>query len=70
MAASSDQAERKLINEAVRRVLVSEEDVTIDADKLRQILEERYLSGNRDLSSLVKLGQTVVHSNHRVSPDT
>ena len=62
MARSSNQNDQKLITEAVRRVLISEEDVTIDADRLRHLLAERYASGSRDLFSLVKLGRNVVHT--------
>ena len=61
MVRSGDQSDQKLIDEAVRRVLISEADVTIDAERLRQLLAEKYASGSRDLFSLVKLGRAVVH---------
>ncbi len=62
MVRSGDQSDQKLIDEAVRRVLISEADVTIDAERLRQLLAEKYASGSRDLFSLVKLGRAVVHT--------
>lgn len=64
LSEATNQVDQKLIDEAVRRILISEENVTIDVEKLRQLLAERYASGSRDLFSLVKLGRNVVHTTH------
>ena len=53
---------RKMIDEAVRRILIAEGISTIDRGHLRDALHKKYEQGGRDMFTLVKLGRHVVHS--------
>ena len=61
MTCDDHRTQSRLIDEAVRRVLIAHDDMTIDVDTLRHTLREHHRRGSRDMFSLVKAGREFVH---------
>ncbi len=58
----SEKGSENMIDEAIRRVLLADPNMTIDGGKLKALLQDRYEAGVRDMFSLVKEGRKIVHT--------